>query len=407
MIKSVCLEFLDYLYILDGVILICYGAFVMNSITASDETMSPEKRRRGEGKGSSFFAVGRDVWETLWNVPTTNRLNLVLTYFTLLAGTGSDHRLTKWSASACEQYLGIGKPRAKHAIDELIKSKLVKHTDKSTRLSPQYELPELPLDAEPIFLPVQALTGLKGENPMFRRVRETGDAMVLRMLVDLYGMVETDATFGIPISNLRNGGHANAEAISRKVAQVGVHAVWALEEGTYQNAGGDWTVRHASKSRKNGERDWSVFWERIGQLKQIGAIYYEPWLFEGAELDAEPLMPLDPAGLYQVSERDDGGRLTRLAHDTAYALVSEERPYVFENSGADYFVPLPLHHQPPALRGVARLRVEADTPGRRLAWKRRRTLVENWEKALSQLLSDAQQGHFDRPMQRGTKGGKR
>ncbi len=377
----------------------CYGAYVVSSATASNQILQPEKRRRGGGKGSSFFAIGRDVWEALWSVPTTNRLNLILTYFTLLAGTGSDHRLTKWSASACEQYLGIGKPRAKHAIDELIGGSLIKHTENSTRLSPQYELPALPLEAEPIFLPVQALTGLKGENPIFRRVRETGDAMLLRMLVDLYGMVDTDATFGVPIASLRNGSHANSEVVSRKVAQVGVHAVWALEEGTYQSAGGDWALRHVSEGRKGGGYDWTKFWERVAQLKQIGAIYYEPWLFEGAEMDAEPLMPLDPAGLYQVSERDDGGRLTKLAYDAAYALVSEERPYVFEKSGADYFVPLPLHHQPPALRGVARLRVEADTPGRRLAWKRRRTLVENWEKALTQLQSDAQQGLFDRPMQ--------
>lgn len=385
----------------------CYGAVLMNSETAPDQIVQPEKRRRGEGKGSSFFAIGSDVWETLWSVRTTNRLNLVLTYFTLLAGTGSDHRLTKWSASACEQYLGIGKPRAKHAIDELISGNLIKHTEKSTRLSPQYELPELPLEAEPIFLPVQALTGLKGENPIFRRVRETGDAMLLHMLVDLYGMVDTDATFGIPIHSLRSGSHANSEVVSRKVAQVGVHAVWALEEGTYQSAGGDWVLRHISESRKGGTYDWTKFWERVAQLKQIGAIYYEPWLFESAEMDAEPLMPLDPAGLYQVSERDDGGRLTRIAYDAAYALVSEERPYVFENSGADYFVPLPLHHQPPALRCVARLRVEADTPGRRLAWKRRRTLVENWERALTQLQCDAQQGLFDRPMQRAAKRGSR
>lgn len=370
----------------------------MNSIALPDEREATEKRTRGKGKGSNFFAVGRDVWERLWTIETTNRLNLVLTYFVLLAGTGSDHRLTKWSTNACEQYVGIGKPRAKHAIDELIVAGIVKLTDKSSRSAPQYELPILPLDEEPIFLPVQAVTGFSGENPIFRRVKETGDALLLRMAVDLYGLVSLDATHGIPISNLRSGSHPEGNTSARKIASVGAHAVWALKEGTSQNGSGNWTSIHYVEGKKGAKGDWSHFWERIALLKQIGAIYFEPWLFDSEALDAEPLMPLDPAGFYAVAERDDGAQLTRLAYDTARALVSEERPYVFENTDAEFFIPLPLHQQAPALRYVARLRVEADTPGRRLAWKRRKTLVEQRTTAYKQLIIDIQNTVFDKPL---------
>src|SRR3546814_9048293 len=66
---------------------------------------------RGKGRGGNFLAIDRSAWERLWQVETGNRLNLVTAFIVLLAGTGSDHQLTKWSAKACEQHTGMGKPR--------------------------------------------------------------------------------------------------------------------------------------------------------------------------------------------------------------------------------------------------------------------------------------------------------
>src|SRR3546814_4933981 len=80
----------------------------------------------------------------------------------------------------------MGKPRAKVAIDELIQHGFVARTERSTKLYPQYRLQPIPLDSDPIFLPVALVTGIEAEASMLRRVRETGDALLLRMLVDLY-----------------------------------------------------------------------------------------------------------------------------------------------------------------------------------------------------------------------------
>lgn len=93
---------------------------MLDSGTVAMDDSEAEKRVRGKGRGSNFFALGHEVKDQLWSMPTTNRLNLVIAYLVLLAGTGSDHRLTKWSAKACEEYTGLGKPRAKHAIGELV-----------------------------------------------------------------------------------------------------------------------------------------------------------------------------------------------------------------------------------------------------------------------------------------------
>ena len=108
-----CLEHLDLIEILDGDNNRCYHGFVERSTDAPlDGLASPEAesvgavRLRGKGRGGNFFAIDRPAWERLWEVETGNRLNLVTAYMVLLAGTGSDHQLSKWSAKACEQHTG-------------------------------------------------------------------------------------------------------------------------------------------------------------------------------------------------------------------------------------------------------------------------------------------------------------
>jgi hypothetical protein len=371
-----------------------------NSETAPTSQGQEEKAVRGKNRGRSFFALRRKTWDALWSVKTSNRINLVMTYLVLLAGTGSDHRLTKWSAKACEQHLGMGKPRARAAIDELIAAGLARTTEQSTQMAPQYELGELPRDEKPIFLPVALVTGLAGETPILRRVKETGDEGLLRMLIDLYGLVEVDATHGVSIVHLRFGG-VNDVPAARRISSIGANALWAVETGTWRSGSGDWVSTHAIEGKKNAPTDWSKFWERVDTLKKIGAIHFEPWIFDSDRVDAEPLIPLDPSASYNLAEPTDEAKLTSLLQAAAYALVGEERAYLFDKSDADYFVPLPDHHQMPAYREVAKMTVEADTPGRRLAWRRRQELIEQRTAAYTQLIEDARHARFDRPIRLG------
>src|SRR3546814_16477936 len=118
-----------------------------------------------------------------WQVETGNRLNLVTAFIVLLAGTGSDHQLTKWSAKACEQHTGMGKPRAKVAIDELIQPGFVARTERSTKLYPQYRLQPLPIASAPNFLPVALVTRSNTQPQCFRGALIPGMAFVTRGLV--------------------------------------------------------------------------------------------------------------------------------------------------------------------------------------------------------------------------------
>lgn len=347
--------------------------------------------KRGKGRGGNFFAVDRDVWERLWEVTTSNRFNLASTYLVLSAGTGSNHQLSKWSTKACERHVGIGKPRAKVAVDELIEHGLAEHTEQSTRAFPQYRLQAIPLESDPIFLPIAIVTGLDVEASMLRRIREAGDPLLLCMLVDLYGLIQVDATFGIPISALSQIPLEDYPA--RKVFEVGVHAIWAIRLSGTRTAGGTWTDPH----RPKGHKTWENFWARVAVLESIGAIWYEPWAFDGTADDAEPLFPVYSDSVPRGKRESEVSDLMQAMYEVAEALT-EEKTYLLERYGEDLLVSLALHRQEPGIRGVARMRIEADTPGRRLSYHKRHAQIEVYQSGYTQMLRDALDGNYSRPM---------
>jgi hypothetical protein len=177
--------------------------------------------------------------------------------------------------------------------------------------------------------------------------------------------------------------------------EMGANAVWAVALGGTMAASGDWCAVHREKIKNE---EWSKFWERVATLQKIGALWFEPWLFDGTTLDAEPLFPVDT--LDGRSHSEDATGLTLLARRVVEALAGA-RHYLLEQSAGRTVVVLPAHHRPPSIRGVAKLRVEPDTPGRRLSFAKRRELLERHETAYLQLLSDIDEGRYNRPIRLG------
>jgi hypothetical protein len=135
-------------------------------------------------------------------------------------------------------------------------------------------------------------------------------------------------------------------------------------------------------------------------LEAIGAIWFEPWVFSGSTDHAEPLMPVDPSVLYSMAEGDEVAQLTRLMQDACRQYVEiGEREYLLDRYGNDVLIPLPLHHQAPALRGVMRVKVEADTPGFRRAYGARMRVIERVTPALQQLIQNIGNGTHRQPVQ--------
>lgn len=343
----------------------------------------PPERKRGAGRGSRFFVLDRTHWEVTCGAATHNQLNLLTAMLVLLAGTGADQQLTKWSTKACEQYTGMGKPRAKRAIEELLKARIISLTPSSTPRFPQYKFAAPNANKEPIFLPMQLVMGFREETPVLKRVRDTTDAVLLRMLIDLYGRTQVDAAYGMPLDVLAK--QSDTAEACKKIFETGAHAVWSLAPAVQRSAG-EWRRPYLGKNSQEH------FWPRLDLLERIGALWFEPWVFASDGTDAEPLFPVgapDPKG--------GEFSLTEVALRAA-VLLAADRTYLLNPHADSQLVILPAHHAPPLVRGVARMRVEADTPGRRAAYGARAECIRFWHGEYERLFADLKLGRTDRPI---------
>jgi hypothetical protein len=66
-------------------------------------------------------------------------LNAAVSYLVLASGTGGDNTTTSWSTNSIENYTSISRGRAKDAIQQLVKSRLIQQLKSGTM--PQYRLP--------------------------------------------------------------------------------------------------------------------------------------------------------------------------------------------------------------------------------------------------------------------------
>ena len=329
-----------------------------------EQTLKSEKLLKGKGRGSNFCVIDKSEWKRLWTVPTKNRMNLVIAYIVLLVGTGNDHKLTKWSAN----------------------------TEESKRLKPQYEIcnPADPEDENPIFLPNQIVTGLAKENSMLRRVKETGDPLALKLFIETYAGIELDRTFGLPASKLKK---FNNKQAARKTSEIGTHAIWALPMINCTSFGEGFGYEYL-----NEHEEPESFWDRLRLLEKVNAVYFDYWVFDSNADDAEPLFPIDPSVFYSSTFTPNAeAELTRKVMEVS-ALLTSEMPYLTEQYYGDLIVAFPAHMQPPAVMGVAKPFVEADTPGRRMTYAKRRSRVEQYLDAYERLAKDVAEGRYDRPL---------
>ncbi len=348
------------------------------------------KRKRGEGTGGRFFVLDRGQWEKIWTIPTANRMNLALAYLVLLAGTGADHRMTKWSTNSISDHTGMRKDAARTAIGELLTAKLIERAPTWTATFPHHHITagkaKAEAEAEVIFLPVGLVTGLTGtDTSILCRMRETGDPLLLRLLIDLYGAVTTDAPFAVALPKMRwYRDTTNGEAAAEKALEMGAHAIWELADVFTRQSEGLERSHYLVKGEKAPK-----FWDRLQLLEKTGAIYWEPWLCSSATADADPIYPLTP---------DDKVKAwADLAARQLLTGAAGEREWKSDAHPGTLAV-LPVHHQSPAIQYLMRLRIEADTPGRRGAYGERTRIVGHWIEQYDRLAKEAAKGQFSNPL---------
>lgn len=214
----------------------------------------------------AFFAIDATRWANVCELG----MNPACAYLVLACFSGRDNRTTAASVHAVETYTQISRSRARAAIDALVSVGHVRRT--RAKPLPRYDLPPAREGTEPdrIWLPNTLVTGAGAETPPVERVRQTRDAMTLRLLVDCYRA-----------QNLREDGGITRSVWwqqyeRRRVGERGEWVIWAFRNVS------DYVRRHGfaephylkltADEKRTGVSEARDFFTRAGRLTGLGLI---------------------------------------------------------------------------------------------------------------------------------------
>lgn len=341
-----------------------------------DEPKPKEPKGRGE-----FFSVDRKTWEAAANLRGSDGRpgpNPAIALLVLARFSDKSNTKTEASVHAVEKHTGISRPKAKVAIDALLKAGLISRTNAVGDPSPHYEIhvppapgvalardgrrigrrsgtsspkPEpIPKD-EPIWLPNDIVTGASGEKPPIARLREAHDVLLLRLFVDLYR-----------VQNLRESYGIDRQILWRSYTKVSAGSaagfdLWRFVPGPPNARGSaepavNWLV-YGGKG--DHEEVSANFWQRLKTLRVLGLIKWVSHLYNSADDDGEVLYAYGTEGTEDIEDR-----VGQAAHDAALALIEQKRggePADVEK----WLVPIRMHMKDVAMIGVVQLRYHSRT----------------------------------------------
>lgn len=292
-----------------------------------------------------FFVVDRNVFHRV----SLLGIDAQVTYLVAAMGTGKDHSTTAYGAHAVERYAGLPRGRAREGFNTLRREKLLRHYGKRERIGPRIiQRRRLVLPAKTkrdlIFMPSTLVTGTGTEQSPLSIIREMGDPLTIRMLVDLYGAHNLVDYWGIDTAILR------ATWEKKSICERGEWVIWGFTRGSFQARADDLIKPHLILNEEY-KKDWSAFWARLGALTGAGLIEWIPTLFGSSEDDAPPIMPVD------------GNLNPELELSAAIEAAADSMMTDWQVDGADceLIVPVRRHLYDCEIRSIARLLYRPNT----------------------------------------------
>ena len=329
-----------------------------------------------------FFQIDALAWERVIECG----LNASVAYLVLACGTGRDNRTTVWSVNAIEKYTGIGRHRAKLAIQKLIDAGLVSRLQGTRQVyyiapgtdgqSIELEVPTANPEPRWIWLPNSLVTGVSGEPSPIERVRGLQKVRVLQHLVALYDVQDLAQDGGIHWRSIRLSYERS------QITERGIWNIWGFVKSenltTWRNSPVAAPFKDASCCDGEADQFMEQFWESWHALRRLGLIECVPHLVEADNDEAEIVFPCP-------GEDDDGTPeerdLGRIARDRAEQLLGE--PMCNRVDAYDVVVPVPNNFPEVEMVGIFRLRYRPHT--RRTAAWFAKTQNSNWRKRLDEL----------------------
>ena len=362
-----------------------------------------------------FFRIDRRTWAKV----CTLGMREAVAYLVLAKFSGRDNRTTAASTNAVEKYTGISRGVAKQTLLNLRTAKVLVQTQGGTR--PRYDIvswdevaprpnmtaaeqrayailesgeqPESNKDIgaactllskgwaqrDPegrfvladednyIWLPNSLISvDQPSISSPVERLRQTGDVMTLRLLIDLYhhhGLVEDG---GIS----RHVMYCPYDAVV--LGEKGIHRVVDFQQG-YPTAC-PVPVLLAHSTGVNGQGWGKDLWKRLGDIQTLGLLEWIPSLCED-DAKSDP----DASVVHALGGDDHARGVWRAAQEAACKLLPES----YERLG--YALPIHKHQRKFAVVGIARLTHRPWTQQTAKWWAEHVDRCKRWDSAYEHL----------------------
>ena len=201
-----------------------------------------------------MFIVGSDNFDRALDLG----MYPALAYLVLARGTQRNNTTTAWSAKAVKTAIGVRWHKCHDAIALLLDAELISTKQGKARARPLYRL--APMEGDKIFLPNTLVDGLDDADAPLRRIRESQNPDVLKLLIAFYRLQNLAAEHGINREWLHNP--ADVEYI----IDIGQFKVWeASPQGVMR-------TRWDGELAKPWVRSPDGFWTAVNALRNMGLI---------------------------------------------------------------------------------------------------------------------------------------
>lgn len=248
-----------------------------------------------------------------------------------------------------------------------------------------------PPDTTPawVWLPNALVDGVAGHLSAVELVRQTADALTVRLLVDCYGAHHLAEDGGLS----RRFVWQTHERV--RVGQQGPYVVWGFGPGSTWVRWEGFTLPHMREPTADELKDnpkannGTDFFRRFGTLERLGLVEWVPHLVESDAPDAQPIHPVGRRLYGPGEEASLDEAIGQAAHLAGGAMLTGNQLAWALGEGLR-LVPVPAHRENVQLVGIARLRHRPHTRVTAAWWARLNAEGITWRDYYGRLAEQAQ-----------------
>jgi hypothetical protein len=235
-----------------------------------------------------------------------------------------------------------------------------------------------------VWLPNVLADGANGHPSPIELVRQTADALTVRLLVDCYSAHHLAEDGGLSRRYLWQA-HPREH-----VGQRGAYVVWGFGRGVTTVQWDGFTAVHrreptAAERQANPHANVGAdFFRRVSTLERLGLVEWVPYVVESDARDAQPIHPAGHGAAADTLENAIG----HAAHRAGHAMLTANQQQWAHERGL-WLAPVPAHREQVQLVGVARLRYRPHTRVTAAWWARLQVEGAYWRDYYLALAEDA------------------